>query len=172
MKLKLSVINIFLIEITLSSLILSPLILDFTLTPRLISVSIFILLCLLGLIFKKNKDEVKIDPILVSYFGFVVFSCLTTLWAHTPTEAIFENSKLVMGLAVFLLAYYAFKKDKDYTLTMLSKIAMLLVIVELGIILFQLSHLKIINKEALYTVYGANSHKNLLSSFFTSISFF
>ena len=165
MKLKPSVINIFLIGITLSSLIFSPLILDYTLTPRLISIAIFILLSILGLILKKRADEVKIDLIVLSYFGFVVFSCLTTLWAHTPTEAIFENSKLVMAFAVFLLAYDAFKKDTDYTLTMLSKMAMLLVIVELGIVLFQLSHLKIINKEALYSVYGANSHKNLLSSF-------
>ena len=165
MKSKLLVINIFLFGILLSSFIYSSNILDFVLTPRLISISIFVLIILFFLALSKEITFIKPDIIVLSYFSFIVFSCASTFWANTLSESIFENSKLLISFSVFLLSYYCFKKNKDYTLNILIKIAILIVFTEFLLVLYQLSFLKSFNKEELYNIYGANSHKNLLSSF-------
>ncbi len=165
MKSKSLVINIFLAGILLSSFIFSPLILDFVLTPRLILISICVAICLFLIAQSKQISLVKIDSIILSYFGFVLFSCISSFWANTLSESIFENSKLIISFFVFLISYYCFKKDKDYFLNTLIKLAILIVAIEFLLVLYQLSFLKSFNKEELYQVYGANSHKNLLSSF-------
>ena len=165
MKSKSLVINIFLAGILLSSFIYSPFILDFALTPRLILISICVAICLFLIAQSKQISLVKIDSIILSYFGFVLFSCISGFWANTLSESIFENSKLIISFFVFLISYYCFKKDKDYFLNTLIKLAILMVAIEFLLVLYQLSFLKSFNKEELYQVYGANSHKNLLSSF-------
>jgi O-antigen ligase len=165
MKSKSLVINIFLAGILLSSFIFSPLILDFVLTPRLILISICVAICLFLIAQSKQISLVKIDSIILSYFGFVLFSCISSFWANTLSESIFENSKLIISFFVFLISYYCFKKDKDYFLNALIKLAILIVAIEFLLVLYQLSFLKSFNKEELYQIYGANSHKNLLSSF-------
>jgi O-antigen ligase len=165
MKSKSLVINIFLAGILLSSFIFSPLILDFVLTPRLISISVCILLCLFFISKSNLIEQIKIDAITLSYFSFVLFSCISSFWANTLSESIFENSKLIISFFVFLISSYCFKKDKDYFLQALIKLTILIVFIEFFVVLHQLSFLKSLNKEELYQVYGANSHKNLLSSF-------
>ena len=165
MKSKPFLYSIFFIGIFLSSLIYSPFILDFTLTPRLILISV-VLIVTFYLWFQANKQNfVKFDFILLSYCAYVLFSCFSCFWANTITEAIFENSKLLICLGVFLSSYYFFKSDKEYALIMLSKISILIVFVEVFLVSYQLSKLTAFNKEALYSIYGANSHKNLVSSF-------
>ena len=63
------------------------------------------------------------------------------------------------------MGYYALKKDKNQALLLLCRIAMLLVFVEAVLVSLQLSHLTAFSIDALYNIYGANSHKNLVSSF-------
>lgn len=114
----------------------------------------------------------KIDFIILAYITYILFSCLSGFWANTPTESIFENVKLIAAFMVFLLGYYFFKYDKDHSVVLLAKISVVIVLVEFMLVLFQLSQLKVLNKEALYGVYGANSHKNLVSSFLYISLFF
>ncbi|MDF2450515.1 MAG: lipid core-O-antigen ligase-like enyme [Bacteroidota bacterium] len=166
------VFSLFFIGILFSSLVYSPFVLDYTLTPRLISVSI-ILVVSFYLWFKASAQKlVKVDFIVLSYIAYVLFSCVSGLWANTPTESIFENAKLVVALAVFLFGYYFFKSDKEHALTLLAKISVVIVLVECVLVSSQLNQLAAFNKEALYNVYGANSHKNLVSSFLYISLFF
>ncbi|MES2763779.1 MAG: O-antigen ligase family protein [Bacteroidota bacterium] len=165
MRSKALVLNLFPVGVLISSMVYSSSILDFTLTPRLIGIASILLFCIFLIWRSKEILSIKSDLILIAYAGFVVFSCLSTAWAHTRSEAIFENSKIVMSFLVFVLGYYALKKDKDHTLIMLCRVAMLLTLGEAVLISLQLSHLTAFNKEALYSVTGANSHKNLVSSF-------
>lgn len=172
MKTKQSVFKLFFFGIFISSVIYSPFVLDYTLTPRLISLSVVLILCVY-LVFKERMiNRMKIDIISVSYISYVLFSCLSGFWANTPTESIFENAKLVVALAVFLFAYYLFKSDKEHALELLAKICVIIVLVECGLVSFQLSKLTVFSKDALYSVYGANSHKNLVSSFLYITLFF
>jgi O-antigen ligase len=172
MRSKNLVLNLFPIGILLSSLIYSSSVLDFTLTPRLISISVTLLICFFLVWKEKETINTKPDIILVTYAGFVIFSCLSTLWAHTISEAIFENSKVIISFMVFSFAYVALQKDKDHTLHMLCRMAVLLVLVEATLVSLQLRQLVSFNKELLYNVTGANSHKNLVSSFLFTTLFF
>ena len=165
MKSKPFVFNLFFIGIFLSSVIFSSLILDFTLTPRLLSISIIIFFTLVLAVKSTYLKSFKIDFILMSYIAYVVFSCFSILWANTATEAIFENTKLVMSLGVFLWSYYFFLNHKIDALNILCKISVIILFIELAFVSYQLAQLKIYNKEALYSVFGINSHKNLLSSY-------
>ena len=158
-------LNLFLVGILLSSLVYSSEILDFTVTPRLICISITLLGSLFIIWTKKETIILKPDIVLLAYFGFVFYSFLSTLWAHTISEAIFENTKVIVSFLIFIIAYYALKKDKEYTLTLLCFISIIIVLIEAILVLIQLSHITSFNKEALYTIYGTNSHKNLVSSF-------
>ena len=165
MKSKSLLFSFFFIGIFISSLVYSPSILDFTLTPRLIFISIILIISLF-LWFKTSTFKlVKIDFVVLSYFSYVAFSCLSGLWANTPTESIFENAKLIIALSVFLFSYYFFKKDIEATINLLTKISVGIIFVECVLVTYQLRGLAEFTKEAMYNVYGANSHKNLLSSF-------
>lgn len=165
MKNKSLAITIFLLGILLSSLIFSPFVLDYTLTPRLITVALSFLICLLLLAASKEKHTLKLDVISFSYVSLTIFSCLSIFWANTSSESLFENSKLVMALFVFAFSIHWLKKDKDYFLNSLGKISVIIVFIELLLVVYQLSIVRSFSKEAMYDIYGANSHKNLLSSF-------
>ncbi len=165
MKFKLTIIPIFVFGILLSSLIFSPSILDLGLTPRLIFISVVLLICVFLLMVSKDRPIIKMDLILTSYTAYVIFNCVSVFWSNTPSESIFENARLIVSLFVFLMSYYAFKKDKDHFLKTLCKISIIIVFIEVVLVSIQLNQLSVINKEALYSVYGLNSHKNLLSSF-------
>ena len=105
MKTKLFVSNLFLLGVLLSSVIFWPFILDYTLTPRLISISAILLLCLFLLFRSKEFVPIKIDLILFSYSAFIIFSCLSVFWSNTKSESLFENSKLLISICVFLLCF-------------------------------------------------------------------
>jgi O-antigen ligase len=165
MRSKPVVLNILLIGILLSSIAYSTLILDFTLVPRLIVMSTTAFICFLFILKAKEQISLNADLILISYVSFVLWSCLSSFWANTLSEAIFENSKLIIAFLTFLLGCYALKKDNVYIVIMLCKLSVLIILIESVLVAIQLSHLNIYNKEVLYTVFGANSHKNLLSSF-------
>jgi O-antigen ligase len=97
--------------------------------------------------------------------AFVIWSCCSSLWAQTKSEAIFENSKLVLGYFIFVTSIYLFKNKEDLFFALLIKFSLFIVFILASVALYQLSTLKNFNKESLYLVTGLNGHKNLFSSF-------
>jgi O-antigen ligase len=154
---------LFLSGIFLSSVIFSPFVLDFTLTPRLITIS----LTLLAVLILSSKQIIKISTnfIFVSALAYVLFSWASTSWAHTRSEAVFENIKLGTCFLVFILSAHFFGSDKERTLVALCKMSVALFLIEFAVALYQLLHLPSLEKGSVYTIYGLNSHKNLFSSF-------
>ena len=165
MKIKQLFFNVFFLGIFVSTLIYSPFILDFTITPRLISISFVLLICLLIIYQTKEVVKIKMDVILIFYLLYSLFCCLSIIWSNTKSESIFEGTKVLTALSVFLLSYYVFKKNKEDSIVQLSKISILIFGVELLLVAYQISHLANFNKQALYNIYGFNSHKNLVSSY-------
>jgi len=156
--------NVFLAGIFLSSVIYSPFILDFTLTTRLICSSVISCICFY-LIYLKKDLKIQFDIVTGSYLCFVIYSCLSVFWANTASESYFENSKLVISFLIFILSFYFLKENKELFMGSFIKLSIVVVGIELIIVSYQLSKLHAFNKEDLYSVYGLNSHKNLLSSF-------
>lgn len=165
MKTKATVFNLFFFGIFISTIIYSPLVLDFTLTPRLIAASCILAVCFY-LLYKDNKQKgSSIDLVSLFYLAYFIFSCLSFCWANTSSEAVFDNARLFIAVSVFFISYRLYKHNKDGALNLLCKLSIVLVLAELLIVLYHLSLLKSLQKEELYSVTGLNSHKNLLSSF-------
>ena len=172
MKYKFNISFLFAIGLFLSTLVFSPFILDYTLTPRLFSSIFLLLICLINFIHSKKTGSIKVDLPLFSYFLFVVFCLLSIIWCNTKSEAFLEGIKLLSAFGIFSFASYFFIHYKNSFLNLLCKISIVLVVIEFIFVLFQLTQIQQFNKDSLYLLYGINSHKNLVSSFLVLQLFF
>lgn len=102
---------------------------------------------------------------MLSYLAYVIWSCCSTFWSQTVSEAIFENTKLVLGYFIFVISIYLFKNREEIFFALLIKASLFIVFVLALVALYQISILTNFNKESLYLVTGLNGHKNLFSSF-------
>jgi O-antigen ligase len=153
---------LFLIGLSCASLVVSPFVLDFTLTARLVTFSLFLLL---SLVFVKGKEIFKVDIILLSAFSYTFFCALSYIWALNKSEAIFEICRTTLAFFAFTFAAYIFQKNKDHFLNYFLKFCILLVFIGFGFAVYQALELKNFDKESIYIVTGINGHKNLYSSF-------
>lgn len=157
--------GIFFTGIVLSSFVISPDVLDFTLIARFISLSLFLFLAFIMLYRKAPAMAVKADLVLCAYALYVLFACSSMLWATNFSEALFESSKLLIGFFVFMLTLFALRYQHEVFVERLLKYSILLFFAELVMILIQLGGLHKLDKPSLYQLTGMNGHKNLLSSF-------
>lgn len=157
--------GIFFTGIVVSSFIISPDVLDVTLISRFITLSLFLFLACLALYKKTPAILVKADVLTASYALYTLFCCLSVLWAHTPSEALFESSKIFLGFFVFLLTVFSIKRGEEPWLNRLLKFSVVLFLMELAMVAIQLTDLGDLKKDSLYGVSGMNGHKNLLTSF-------
>lgn len=160
-----TVIQLFLAGIFFSSLILLPVIMDFTLVPRFIVLSLFLTLAVYSFYRTKHTISLKLDSILLFYIGYVLFCCLTILWAKSLSEAIFESVKLLLSLVVFVFTFFSLKTNRIYFLSKTIGFSIVILLLELAALFLQLKSIPELNKDSIYLITGLNSHKNLLSSF-------
>ena len=157
--------KLFLIAIIISSVATFPFILDPTLTPRFITLSV----CLaLGLYFIYKTDTsftIKADLILLSYASYTSVCCLSVVWSNTSSEDIFESSKQLLNLFVFSFTYFILKTDHSFFIKSFLKTSIILFSFALLIAVFQISNLENFDKESLYQIKSLQGHKNLFSSF-------
>jgi O-antigen ligase len=155
----------FLAGIVISALVFSYQVLDPTLTPRVISFSVFSFLALLFLYKGKQKASFQFDIINSAYLLFTVFCVLSIAWSNTSTEAVFESSKVVLSFTAFSLTYYCMKNDLAFFKTSLLKLSIPICFIVVGFAFYQYTKIKVMDKEALYTITALNGHKNLFASF-------
>jgi len=157
--------KVFLAGVVCSALIFSNQVLDPTLTPRLICFSVFSLLTLWFLFRIKLKPNIELDIISGSYLLFIVFCTLSIIWSHTKSEAYFESAKTILAFIAFSLSYFFLKRDNAFFRTTLFKISTTVCFIVFGFALYQYTKIKVVDKEALYTITAINGHKNLFASF-------
>ncbi len=167
-----TVSKVFLAGIVCSALIFSNQILDPTLTPRIISFSVFSALTFLLLYKLKQKLNIEVDIISGFYFAFTSFCVLSIVWSNTSSETVFESSKIVLSFVAFSLTFYFLKYDLAFFKSTLLKISIPVCFIVFGFALFQFTKLKALDKEALYSITAINGHKNLFASFFFLNLFF
>ena len=156
----------------ISSTIYLPTILDFTLVPRLIAASVLLFLLLI-LIFKQNQSiQLKVDYIHLFYLSYLAWNLLSSFWAQTVSESIFENAKLLLAYFIFVIANYLLHQHKDLFIKTIIQTVALIELCLLVIVMSQLLSLNQFNKASFYLVTGLNGHKNLLSSFLFILSYF
>lgn len=165
MKRNLQASYLFWIGIMVSTLIFSPVMLDLTLLPRFVSLSLFLLASFF--LVKKSTQEfhIELDLIVVSYFAYCLFNCLSVFWAINKAEAMFQSSKTLLAFFVFCFTYLILKQGKFDLIKKLIQFSVVLVFAECLVVVIQFMYLPEINNDALYALSGLNSHKNLLASF-------
>lgn len=157
--------KVFSAGIVCSALIFSRQILDPTLTPRVICFAFFSVLAVWLLYKSKQKLSFEADIINSSYLAFTLFCVTSILWSNTKTEAVFESSKVVLSFIAFSLTYYCLKNDYVSFRITLLKLSAPVFLVVFAFACFQFSKIKVLDKEALYTITAINGHKNLFASF-------
>lgn len=167
-----SVSKVFLAGIFCSVLVFSNQILDPTLTPRFVCFSIFTVLALWFLFKVKSKLNFEVDIINTAYFVFTVYCVLSILWSNTKSEAYFESAKTVLAFTAFTLTYFCLKKDVAYSKVTIFKSSVLVCFIVFGFAFYQYTKIKVLDKEALYSITAINGHKNLFASFFFLNLFF
>lgn len=164
--------GIFFTGIVLSSFIISPEVMDFTLVARFITLSLFLFLAFTLFVRKATILRVKADLALAVYALYTAFCCCSILWAHTTSEALFESAKVFLGFCVFLMTVFTLRRDEGAWLNRLLKFSVVLFFMELVIIAIQMTDLGDLEKDSLYSISGMNGHKNLLTSFLLLNLFF
>lgn len=164
--------GIFFAGIALSTVVISPDVLDLTLTARFISLTFFVFLTFWTLHRAVPELKFRVDLLTGSYGLYTLFCCASILWANTTSEALFESAKVLAGFAVFLLGIFFLRNDEDLLMSRLLKCSILLFFAELVLVIIQLGELSDLDKASLYAVSGMNGHKNLLSSFLLLQLFF
>ena len=165
MKNSLPVIKFFLGGIIISSFIFSPFLLDLTLVPRFICLTLCLILAVYTLYRNGSKTKVGIDLILLAYLAYCLFCCLSYFWSKNKAESLFETSKIILSLLVFLFTYFSLKQDKNYFIEKLFKSSIVLFLIVFFFGCYQYFGITHLNEETLYSVNGLNGHKNLFSSF-------
>jgi len=172
MRFKFLLSSFFIVGVFVCSVIFSPFILDYTLSPRLIFFSLTVLFSLIFIVRNDFNFHIKIDFLILSYLLFCCFCCFSIFWSNTKSESIFESNKVLLAFGSFSICHMLFQQNGTNFLHSLCKLSCLIILIEFIVILFQLSHLSEFNKQSLYAIYGLNSHKNLVSSFLLLQLFF
>jgi O-antigen ligase len=149
----------------ISSLVLFPFILDFTLLPRFISLSVVSILVIYFIHFTRQKLILGLDIVVLAYIAYTAFSALSACWAKNIPEALFESSKQILGLFVFMFTYLCLRRDQVYFIQAILKISIIVSLIVFLFAFYQFNKLNDLSAESLYLVSGLNGHKNLLSSF-------
>lgn len=160
-----AVIKLFLAGIFFSSVMLLPVIMDFTLVPRFISLALFLTLASYAVYKIKDIPTIKLDSILLCYIAYTFYCCITILWAKSKSEALFESLKLLLSLAVFVFTFFSLKINRAYFLSKTIGFSVVILLLELAATYLQFTSLTELNKDSIYLITGLNSHKNLFSSF-------
>ncbi|MES2132970.1 MAG: O-antigen ligase family protein [Bacteroidota bacterium] len=172
MKNKSLVTNFFLIGIIVSSLVVSPYVIDFTLISRFITLSVMLFLTVFVMYRQGLSFTLKLDLPLFSYMAYTLFCCCSILWATNTAESIFENSKLLLSLIVFLLTVFSLKLFPAQFFIGILKFSVVLFLIEFTVGIIQFTDIEHLEKSTLYELTGLNGHKNLFSSFLLLNLFF
>ena len=165
MKNSQAIVKLLTVGVFVSSIILSPFVLDFTLLTRFISITLFIAAAFYFLYKSGLSFTLKLDLILFFYLLYAMFCCFTIFWAKNKAEAFFATSKIVLAFFVFLLSYFSLKTHGDLFLDRLRKFSVLIFYLLFICACVEYSLVKVVSKDWLYLITGLNGHKNLYASF-------
>jgi O-antigen ligase len=165
MKISRRLCVIFLIGTTLSCILISPGAVDYNLTIRSLVLAITLVVAFFFLVTEGVKKEIQLTIPLFAYAGFVLISVLSVFWSTNSSEALYSASRELLGLYVFLFAFYLLRDDQPFFQKQLLKISILISAVSVVIGSLQLLDIHTLAKPLIYAVTGLNAHKNLFSSF-------
>lgn len=160
------------IGIFISSLLLSPFILDFTLTPRLIASAVVLLTLTIYLSFINFSFSLAVTFPVLAYSAFTLWVIFSVTWSLNKSEALFSACKHTLGYFIFLTSLKLIGRDREAFLRSLYKAALGISFILVAVVIIQVVIYGALDKQSLYIVTGLNGHKNLCASFLFLMLFF
>ncbi len=146
-------------------LFFTSIVLDYTLVPRFVFLSIFILVFFI-IVFVFFKDfKLSIDFFSLPYLLFVFFSIASVIWSINISLSIVETAKIILYFCVFIASYTLLLYYDTFFIKVFFKTIILLFFISTIPFFFQLSELSEMTRGNLYQLTGISGHKNLYSSF-------
>jgi O-antigen ligase len=165
-------LHFFILGVFISSLIFTRYTLDYTLVPRFMLLSAFLFVLVLLFLVTGKKLTFDIDLISLSYFSFVVFTCLTLFWAKNTAEALFDSCRQILFFLVFIFTAVFYSPNKNLFFGSLLYTALVLIIISIIMVAYQFYTYDFSNRYSIYSITGISSHKNLFSGFLFLMLFF
>lgn len=165
-------IYFFSVGVLLNCLFFTTAVLDYTLSPRFIFLSFFILVFFIYIYFSFNNIKLSIDGFILPYFLFTLFSLASNFWSINTSLSIVESSKTILYFFVFIVTYRLLKYYHQEFLSTLFKTILILFFISTLQVIVQLLDLPEISRKYLYILTGTSGHKNLYSSFVFLCSIF
>jgi O-antigen ligase len=165
-------IIVFSICIAVNCLFYTSAVLDYTLIPRFIFLSIFILAFFTYILFYIKSLRLSIDLITLPYLLFTLFSLTSNYWSINTSLSIIEASKMILYFTFFIITITLRNHYTDHFLSILLKTILILFFISAIQGLIQIFDLPEISRKYLYLVTGNTGHKNLYSSFIFLCSVF
>ncbi len=145
-----------------------PKLLDYTLLPRYLTASLTILSVLSIILYHNSSNKISIiwpdfDLPTGLLLAYALWGSLSICWALSFSEAIFESSKMFIGLASFYICRLLLLNDPNFK-GRLIKIIILLCIPILFVVGMQMITVDYSLAAAHYEIRGISGHKNLFST--------
>lgn len=153
---------IYLAVLFFSCLILSRNVLDYTLTPRFVMLSLGLLLVVVLLLFGRTSINYQIGLPGLACIGYILINLLSFTWAGNIDLALFDGQKVFAAGLVFFLTTAFLRSESGFETKLLRVVVIITLIYGAGA-LFQYIKLKDYDYQTLYNVNSLSGHKNLLS---------
>ena len=156
-------ILVFFIGVFFSCLIFTKLVIDTTLAPRMIFLSLFLLFFLI--FFVKSKTIIHFDIISSFYLAYLLYNVASLCWTNNFALSIFEFSKIFLFFTIFIFSQNILQKNENYFYTIISKVTVIIFFFSLLPALEEIINIKNLSRQELYQISAISGHKNLYSSF-------
>jgi O-antigen ligase/tetratricopeptide (TPR) repeat protein len=157
------IISVFFLGFGIICLFFTRLIIDPTLTPRLLALSIFVVIGLSAFVIYNKKISINFLSLL--YFIFVLFVFLSIFWSQNTALSIIEASKYFLYFIFFIFFQKLLSTDEDDVHLKMTKTLIFIFFLTLIPLVIDVAQLTNFSREQLYSISVSNGHKNLYSSF-------
>lgn len=158
-------IFLFSLFVLLNCLFFTRAVVDFTLVPRFVFLSFFILSLVVFISFFLKDFKVEVDIIMLAYLAFALHALISISWSVNFSLAITEASKIILYFFLFSGTYILLQHFGDELISILLKTILLLFFISSIVVFLQMLELPEISRNYLYNIPGISGHKNLYSSF-------
>ncbi|MFH1159824.1 MAG: O-antigen ligase family protein [bacterium] len=143
----------------LANLIRSGVIVDNSFLPRVLLLSLLLLIAILtGL---RNKLALRRNVFEISFVLFYAWNLLSCLWATSFPEAIIQAQLVFLGFAVFLIVSAYLRKNDGFE-GLFIKVQLIVLVFSFGLVLFKLATIEFFDP---YKIRSISANNNLYSGF-------
>jgi O-antigen ligase len=159
------ILQVFCVFIVVNCLFFTKLVIDVTLIPRQLLLSLWLLGFLVPIYVLFKNKLIRINFTVLIYFFFVFYSIVSIYWSCNTSLSIVEVAKNVLFFVFFIVCLVLIQKGENQFLSFFSKSILILFFISLIPLLPDFTEFNPKLRYELYSLTSISGHKNLYSSF-------